>query len=339
MNTQTKKCPMCAEQIPLDATVCEYCGTKFDVTVEEGQTVSRFTEESAALPTPPAQLIPSPKFTPASKRTSPWAWIASGLALILILALVGGGILIAQNDLPFLATPTNTPRPTNTKRPTSTPNRIATQQRQNADATATAQLSWVQGFAQPILNDVHNRQPNFEDDFSVPSGRFDRWSHLSPGATFTDGVLRINTTGRDDVDVGGSLNALDFVLEFEFTPRINIGGSCAYANFRWGDDGGYGFNFNLNDNWRGMLTIPNGKSVNFVVEVWSDEPMPTRRTLVTIIAKGNRFAFFADGNPLVYAEDSTFRGTWGGLGVWSPSGTAEVDFDNVKFWDLNNQLP
>ena len=32
MNTTTKKCPMCAEEIPLAATTCEYCGSQFLVT-------------------------------------------------------------------------------------------------------------------------------------------------------------------------------------------------------------------------------------------------------------------------------------------------------------------
>jgi|GEM_PF-2476729 len=116
MENPTKKCPMCAEEIPFAARVCEYCGTRFDVSVKDGLAESRFTEEPIKQPV--LATIPLP---PAAKQSTPWGWIAGGLGLLLILALVGGGIMLAQNGLPFLSTPTNTPRPTFTSRPISAP--------------------------------------------------------------------------------------------------------------------------------------------------------------------------------------------------------------------------
>ncbi len=335
----TKKCPMCAEHIPLEATICEYCGTKFEVTVGEGRTVSKFLDEPVALQTPPPQPIPSPKIAPAPKQGSPWGWITIVLGLVLIIVVAGGGILISQNGLPFLATPTNTPRPTNTKQPTSTPDRIATQQRRNADATATSKASWAQGFAHPILNDVHDRQPNFEDDFSVLSGRFQRWSYLSGDVEFAEGIMRINTTGQDGGEAGGALIATDFVLEFEFTPRLAREGSAMAVGFRWSEPGGYGFNINLIDPWWGMILIPKEQEGRIIKDGDAEKSGLNRTTYVTVIAQGSRFAFYVNSKPFAYVEDVAFGGDWSSIGVWSPNGPAEVDFDNVKFWDLNNLLP
>lgn len=206
-------------------------------------------------------------------------------------------------------------------------------------AAATAQFAWVDTFAKPILSDIEGHSPNFEDDFSVMTGRFARWSSLSGKVMFTEGVMRLNTTGRDGASAGGSLIATDFVLEFEFTPRIISDGSAVAPGMRWNDVGGYGFNLNLNDPWCGLLSIPVGQDVRFVVEGSSDTTGLNHKTSVVIIAKDKRFAFYANGKPLFSAEDSTWLGDWVDIGVWAPKGPAEVDFDNVQFWDLNNLKP
>lgn len=329
MDAPTKKCPMCAEQIPLEATVCEYCGAKFEVSIIEGRVESKFIEEALPESIVVETVQPTP---PPGRKEKSWLLI---LAIVLIVGVVGGLLWFAGGSLMVALAPKATATQIPTRAPSRVPNYAATQQARNIQATAAAQDAWVRGFAQPILDDVHGRRPNFEDDFSVMSGRFVRWGE-EQGVTFTGDVMRINTGGREWVGAGGSLIATDFVLEFDFTPRI-ISNDCGVsANFRAGDPGGYNFGFNLHDFWWGMGSLPAGEDYRAVAEGWSEMVSLNRRTSVAIIAKGDRFAFYANGKPLLYVVNTQFNGDWVDIGVWSPNDPAEVDFDNVKFWDLDN---
>ncbi|MFH1907304.1 MAG: hypothetical protein ABIL11_07985 [Chloroflexota bacterium] len=360
---ETKTCPSCGQAIKLEARICRFCHAEFEVKargyclnchdvvdVEKGNCTRCGNEaadvhfESTFLKAPPRPAPP-----PTTARSAPShgknRWIvaiasAIGICLIVVAAVIlaiGGSMDFASLISP--ATPTSMPTPTRTHRPTATPDYTATQQRRNENATATVQASWEQGFAQPILNDVRGRQPNFEDDFSVMSGRFVRWSDITAGVTFGDGVMHLNTTGTNWSAGGGSLIATDFVLKYEFTP-VTIGSDSAVcSNFRSSNAGGYNFCVVLSDDWWGMGGLPPGGDYYTILEGGSNGVSAYHTTRITIIARGDEFAFYIDDRLVGYTKDDSYHGNWVDIGVWTPNDVAAVDVDNVQFWDLNNLLP
>lgn len=58
-----------------------------------------------------------------------------------------------------------------------------------------------------------------------------------------------------------------------------------------------------------------------------------------MIARGNQYAVYIDGQPIAYTtHNELLDGAYVLIGIYSSPGYSEVDFDNVKFWDLNNLL-
>jgi hypothetical protein len=156
-NPKTKKCPMCAEEIPLTTVICEYCGAQFEVTstgycqncheVRDadgdgqckvcGNTVvdlrveSRFVEEDVQRPTSvPLSIHPQEK-QPPKKIPLPAGVLAGILVLvagIVFVWFVKNGVPVVSNRVAtdtasatMTFTPTKTSTTSLTPRPTFTP--------------------------------------------------------------------------------------------------------------------------------------------------------------------------------------------------------------------------
>lgn len=334
MKNKTQKCPMCAEQIPFDATVCEFCGTKFEAPVEESQPGRGVREEPIALPRPPVQPTPAMlPYTLTKKLRPPWGWIAGGLGLLVILALVCGGILIAQNGLTILPAsqvPSETLAPTPIIILSSTPTFIPTLTPDPTSTTAPVPV-WVADFAEPILSAIANQTPKIDDDFSDNTGGWQCPSWRQDAKLdLIDGEL---VFGNACVATRSNMAFTDFVLEID--ERFLQGSSSNWLRIDFRDivenpEDHLSYQLQINHNGSFSLNWP---PTHKTVEItFGKTPLESKTNRILIIVKGSRIAFFVDGEPLYYLTDTTISQR----GRIKFTAYAMIALDNLKIWDISD---
>jgi hypothetical protein len=254
-------------------------------------------------------------------RTTITALFLAAFALL----LSSCSTLVPQPDPTFIPDiPTGTPVPSSTPTIIDTPTPSASPT-SNPTKTSTPQPGWVGDFAQPVLNAIAERTPSFQDDFGPGSAGWVSDNCVGSMKT-VDGelvitncrVFRPNTDWRD------------LVLEVDLRFLKGTGSASEWAlHFR--DVGNSGHVLSLYHNGHIAISFTKAHGDSESLEFRNSALTDEQPHQVILIARGNRFAFFLDGQPLYYDENDEYLfGRWV---FFSEPGAAAVD--NLKIWDIS----
>jgi len=225
-----------------------------------------------------------------------------------------------------------------------------------APTIAATPSSNGEAFFAPILATIADRPPDFVDDFSFAGNGWQ--SFESPYSSISDGVLKISVPAGEASDPGkstsyvgennSSLSGLDFVFQMDVRAKSLPPDSGTGIIFRFLNDEkttsspqGY-FTFDLSPGlgeWKIVdhhtqvenPLIAQGKSNAVTLGQWMK---------IRIIARGSTFAVYLNDQPLSYfVNDLHPMGVisfFAGNGTGISAGDIQVEFDNVKFWNLEN---
>jgi hypothetical protein len=318
---------MCAEQIPVDAVFCLYCGT-------------RFGEEKQAAP-PPSEPVAPPPVSPSSmpsKKSHTGLWIAGLLVLVILCGVIGGVIWKQRGSLPGLSSLLATPTPTATPTfpPSSTPT-ITLTPTLRPTATPTPIPAWISDFARPMLDAVADRNPDFTDDFSAGNRG---WTCRSAGLSWdglSDGVMRLDDTLSEYCSLGSIKSIKDFILEVD--ARLTEGDKDSrliiFIHNRSSDEFFHILINSVKNEWEwGKVWLGGGLSDYYAGNV----SPPDEWTHVLVIARGSQVAIFSNDTPVAYYDDPDFMMSDNAFSNFLACGgdvPTVCEFDNLNFWILH----
>mgnify|MGYP001606525057 CR=1 FL=1 len=236
--------------------------------------------------------------------------------------------------------PTPAAAPTEALTITPSPTRTAIPSPLPAYPTGESIPLWVTDFADPILAEVADRKPDFEDDFSRNRG----WLNMMPGLVWPlyaeryDGMLflRLPEGTKDSILYNSRINRRNFVLTLEFRFVHNQPDDAVRFQFSQPPDQSIAFDFSNNRNWKFQW----GSENNLQSTAGIYDHFPPERIPLTIIMNGTQCAVYLNSDPLTYSSNCrinplhesavTFR-------LLSDNGSdVTANFDNLNLWDLDN---
>ena len=153
-----------------------------------------------------------------TRRISKAVW-----RIVLVCGVISAFFLFGCNSLPGLfatITPTVTATSTPTSTPTATPTRTPL-----PTPTVMPTPAWITDFAEPILNALKDREPDFVDNFSTANKGWKGWNAMwfqDGNYKIKDGVIRFNINKGDAAFSNQTLDQKDFVLQVD--ARMTKGG-------------------------------------------------------------------------------------------------------------------
>jgi hypothetical protein len=284
----------------------------------------------------------SPVLLPVNKRRA-LPWILGAFVLVIIFG-VGGALLWTQRGkMAALFAPSVTP--TSTASPTLHPTITPTHTIQPTD-TPTPIPSWVTNFAQPILDAVAIRPPDFQDDFSSNTSGWKLLAGASEEKVVTmeisKGVMVLMGEGQS---VFGTetykANNKDFVLQVDIS-ILSLTPGCN-ATVQWGGGGdGPGRMFLLEAGlWRLTSIFLSQDQIQFSPDMPSEGSLTFKSSgvyTITIISKDPEFAASLDGDPVTYIYDISRPPDSGfTFYLWVPDANiCAAEYDNLKVWNISD---
>lgn len=264
---------------------------------------------------------------------NPRLWGALGLAVVFVLGIVIapriGGLFASPAPTNTISrTLTNTALPTSspTVTPTSTP---------RPTPTATPIPAWVVDFAQPILDAIANRPPNYKQDFSNTSSNWDGEIADWHFAEITNGAL-VQTIPSTQPNARIYIPCCYSYKNIVFTIDVNISGirreSALEINFEQSQMDNASLIFELKNDGRWFI-YEDGNNIDNGQQQISN----TEKVTIMLIFNKEKYAFYINDIPISYGNYSPEKvRTSISFRVWSDgAATAIGKFDNINIWSLD----